>query len=245
MGWVDVYPWALPDQDLDISGIPDGDYWLVSIADPGHLINEGGGAAENNNTAAVKLHLGSDIVWSDDAVPEESVTGVSGGDSWKWIDSDPAPFSGSLAHQSAVKAGPHQHFFFGTTRPLPVNTNNTLFTCVYLDPVNLPSEVMLQWATTNWEHRAYWGTNSIALGTNGTASRYYMGPLPQAGQWVRLEVPASLVGLEGAALYGLSFVLSNGRATWDYTGVYVAPPSPGSTPPPVATNAWTSRRLST
>src|SRR5438552_3390257 len=45
-----------------------------------------------------------------------------------------------------------------------------------------------------------------------------MGALPVAGQWVRLEVPASLVGLEGTALDGMAFTLFGGRATWDYTG---------------------------
>jgi len=31
------------------------------------------------------------------------------------------------------------------------------------------------------------------MGTNGTASQYPAGALPAAGQWVRLEVPASAV----------------------------------------------------
>jgi len=29
----------------------------------------------------------------------------------------------------------------------------------------------------------------MTYGTNGTASRYYVGPLPTRRQWVRLEVP--------------------------------------------------------
>src|SRR5947207_371520 len=199
VGWVDVYPWTLPDQDLDITGIPDGDYWLVSTADPGNVISESSGATETNNTAATRVHLASDLVWVDDAVPTGANTGVSGGDSWKWINSNPAPFSGALAHQSAVKAGTHEHFFTRATDTLSVNTNNTLFTYVYLDPTNPPSELLLQWTdlANDSEHRAYWGTNSIPLGTNGTASLYSMGALPPAGQWVRLEVPSRLVRLDG------------------------------------------------
>ncbi len=46
-----------------------------------------------------------------------------------------------------------------------------------------------------------------------------MGALPQAGQWVRLAVPAALLGLEGKVLDGMAFSLYDGRATWDYTGV--------------------------
>jgi len=172
VGWVDVYPWTLPDQYLDITGLPDGDYWLVSSVDPANLIQEGGGAAEYNNTSAEKVRLASDLVWVDDVVPAGADTGVAGGDSWKWISANPAPYSGSLAHQSATKAGMHQHFFTGATGMLAVNTNNTLITYVYLDQANLPGEIMLQWLDlTNAEHRAYWGTNGISLGTDGTPSR--------------------------------------------------------------------------
>jgi hypothetical protein len=45
-----------------------------------------------------------------------------------------------------------------------------------------------------------------------------MGTLPPAGQWVRLEVPAGAVGLEGGTLSGMAFILSDGKATWDYSG---------------------------
>jgi hypothetical protein len=45
-----------------------------------------------------------------------------------------------------------------------------------------------------------------------------MGPLPAAGQWVRLTVPAAQVGLDGHILTGMAYTLYNGRATWDYAG---------------------------
>src|SRR5215475_4962701 len=45
-----------------------------------------------------------------------------------------------------------------------------------------------------------------------------MGPLPAAGGWVRLEVPASAVGLEGKTLNGMAFTLYGGRANWDKAG---------------------------
>ena len=57
VGWADVYGWTLFGQSLDITGIPNGVYWLVSTADPDNPINEGGGAAESNNTAAVKIRI--------------------------------------------------------------------------------------------------------------------------------------------------------------------------------------------
>ena len=99
-----------------------------------------------------------------------------------------------------------------------VGVADTLFAYVFLDPANPPSEVMLQWYDGTWEHRAYWGSNSIAWGTDGTASRRSMGALPAAGQWVKLSVPASEVGLEGRTVRGMAFTLYGGRATWDYAG---------------------------
>ena len=128
------------------------------------------------------------------------------------------PYAGALAHQSALAGGEHQHYFYNATATLPVAVGDTLFAYVYLDPANPPSTVMLQWNDGSWEHRAYWGANLIGWGTDGTVSRRYMGALPAAGQWVRLAVPAALVGLEGRTLNGMAFTLYDGRATWDHVG---------------------------
>jgi hypothetical protein len=123
-----------------------------------------------------------------------------------------------VAHQSATAANLHQHFFTEATAELAIESGDMLFAYVYLDPVTPPSEVMLQWHDGSWEHRAYWGANQINLGGIGTTGRYLAGPLPPAGRWVRLSVPASAVGLEGRSLTGMAFTLYGGRATWDYTG---------------------------
>ena len=157
-------------------------------------------------------------MWVEDSTPAGAALDSSNGDSWTWIGANPTPFSGSLAHQSNIAVGEHQHYFYAATATLTVNTGDTLIAYVYLDPANLPSEVMLQWNDGSWEHRAYWGANNIAWGTNGTNSLRSMGALPPAGQWVRLEVPASSVGLEGHVLSGMAFTLSGGRATWDHAG---------------------------
>jgi len=158
------------------------------------------------------------IVWVDDTVPAGATSGADGGDSWNWVSSNPVPFSGATAHQSAIASGSHQHYFDNATATLAIGTGDVLYAYVYLDPNNPPSEVMLQWNDGTWEHRAYWGANSLGYGTDGTASRHYMGPLPALGQWVQLKVPASQVNLEGSTLKGMAFTLYNGRATWDAAG---------------------------
>src|SRR5436190_22908997 len=144
-------------------------------------------------------------VWTDDALPAGAGTGSSGGDAWTWVTSNPAPYSGTKAHQSTISAGLHDHLFNWASATLQVNTGDTLFCYVYLGPSNPPTEIMLSWNADNWEHRAYWGANSINYGTDGTTSRHYMGPLPPTGQWVRLEVPASAVAMEGQTAIGMGF----------------------------------------
>jgi RHS repeat-associated protein len=183
----------------------------------------------------------SETVWVDDTLPAGATPAASGGDGWNWISSSPSPQSGSLSHisniatndwspppfsgnvsnQTGIVAGGHQHYFSGASPRFPVRQNGLLYAHVYLDPENPPREIMLQWAEdlNGWDHRAYWGENLIEFGTNGTNSRRYMGPLPAAGGWVRLQVPASEVGLEGRAVHAMAFTLFGGRANWDLAGV--------------------------
>jgi hypothetical protein len=159
--------------------------------------------------------LGVDTVWVEDALPTNA---IPSGEAWTWVSSNPTPYSGSLAHQSPVTVGFHQHYFNWTSAGLSVGVGDKLFTYAYLDPLNPPSQIMLQWHDGIWEHRAYWGANLIAWGVDGTDSRRYMGPLPAVGQWVRLEVPAVLLGLEGRTVNGMAFTLYDGRVTWDRAG---------------------------
>jgi hypothetical protein len=137
---------------------------------------------------------------------------------------DPPNYEGEM-RVSANAAGMHQHYFERaalTTRP---GTGDVLYAYVNLDPTYPPSQVMLQWNTLNdngyysWEQRAYWGADNIGWGVNGTASRYPMGSLPATDQWVRLEVPASVVGLEGRIIEGAAYTLFGGRAAWADAGV--------------------------
>ncbi|MHB8521950.1 MAG: S8 family peptidase [Limisphaerales bacterium] len=168
----------------------------------------------------------ANTIWVDDALPAGAVPSADGGDSWNWINANPSPFSGTQASQSNLGSGLHEHYFMNAAATLEVLTGDSLFAYVYLDPDNPPSEVMLQWNDGCWEHRAYWGQNLITYGMDGTSSRRRMGDLPPPGQWARLEVPANLLGLEGATLKGMSFTLVDGLATWDYAGRSAGGPPP-------------------
>ena len=159
------------------------------------------------------------VAWIDGAVPADAVTTSSGGDQWKWVSADPALHSGSLWIQSNLASGLHEHGFTGASATLKVDAGDSLFAWVCLDPVNPPLEIMLSWNDgSSWEHRAYWGANTIAYGKSGSSGRHPMGALPPAGRWVQLRIPASAVGLDGSTLSGMSFSLVAGRATWGAAG---------------------------
>ena len=154
-----------------------------------------------------------DSVWFDDSVPGGGVQTTG----WAWDTSQKA--SGTASHTDARGAGQHEHGFSGATQTLTVLPSDALYAYVLIDRCDPPQEIMLEWtAGGSSEHRAYWGTDAINLGTSGTVSRKPMGALPNTGAWVRLEVPASAVGLGVDTVTGMSFKLFGGKAWFDRVG---------------------------
>jgi hypothetical protein len=168
--------------------------------------------------------------WIDDALPANAVMTSDGGDSWNWV-SSPAAHSGSLAFKS-TGSSEHSVTFAGSTGSMDdeyttigqqgtmvVNTGDVLYAWVYLPAGSAPTELMMCWNDgASQEHRAYWGANSIAWGNNNSAGRYNAGALPATGQWVKISVPASAVGLEGLTVSGMSFAAQGGTVYWDAVG---------------------------
>ncbi|HYI12032.1 MAG TPA: carboxypeptidase regulatory-like domain-containing protein [Thermoanaerobaculia bacterium] len=157
-------------------------------------------------------------VWVEDAAPAGALTKTSANATvWTWDTTQSA--SGTASHVEPLGSGLHEHWYENDPNPVPIAPGDVLFAYVLLDPCNPPREIMLQWSNgSNWEHRAYWGENVINWGSNGTSSRYRVGPLPETGKWVRLEVPASAVGLNERKVHGASFTLYGGRAWFDRSG---------------------------
>jgi hypothetical protein len=57
VGWSDPYFWTQEDQDLDITGLPDGRYRVVATADPDGWFSE---LDETNNSSEVFIELVTD-----------------------------------------------------------------------------------------------------------------------------------------------------------------------------------------
>ncbi len=169
----------------------------------------------------------ADYVWIDDSIPASTTIGNDGGAAgqWNFVTSPTHPvFSGRLSHTRQA-TGLSQHLIMDAKQGLVVGTGDSLFAYVYLDPRNPPREIMLQWNTGDWNHRAYWGENKIDWGTDKTGSRQHMGSLPEPGRWVRLSIPIARVGLKpGQIISGWAFTQFDGVVYWDKAGINTRTP---------------------
>jgi len=156
-------------------------------------------------------------VWIEDTVPVGS--NPSGNSPWEFVKAPAPVFSGETSHKRTA-SGLSQHFFEGAKPPLRIGEGDVFFAYVFLDAVNPPKEIMLQWNDGSWNHRAYWGGNRIDWGEDNSPSRLRRGDLPKTGEWVRLEVTAADVGLQpGAEVHGWAFTQFDGTVYWDHAGV--------------------------
>ena len=136
---------------------------------------------------------------------------------------------GSMMHLSPLSQGWHQHFLQGLSQA--VNPGDWLISYLCLPSTNRPVTVMLEWlavdanGVASWGHRAFWGSDILSPALTDTAnplpSAFWAGPLPAAGQWTQLALPASYVGLEGQAVQGMAFAIYDGTAAWDLSGKFV------------------------
>lgn len=155
--------------------------------------------------------------WIDDETPAGAR--LQGDSPWEFVSRPDHPvFSGQKSTRRQAPAR-SQHFFSDATAGLKVGDGARLFAHVYLDPRDPPRTLMLQFCDGGWDHRAYWGEDLIDWGDKGTAGHAPMGPLPKAGEWVRLEVEPARVGLRvGAELNGWAFSQYGGTCYWDAAG---------------------------
>ncbi len=168
----------------------------------------------------------AEFVWIDDVLPANAK--AQGNSAWEFVATPHPVFSGEKS-STRTADGLSQHFFTDASPGLKIGDGDKLFAYVYLDPTNPPKVVMLQWNDGSWEHRAIWGEDVIPWGTTGQPSRMAIGPLPKLGEWVRLEVEATKVGLSsGTTLNGWAFTQHGGKVFWDKAGVVTRTPQSGS-----------------
>jgi hypothetical protein len=159
---------------------------------------------------AIPRERQTERAWVEDKIP----FGAAADGTWEWEKRDRR-----MVHTEPVDIGTHRHWFEGDPVGHTVNKGDLLFAYVFIPADHPPETIMLQWHDgQGWEHGAYWGADRIHEGKAKSPARRHVGPLPSAGQWVRLEVPAADVGLEEKTLKGMSFILHGGQCYWGRTG---------------------------
>lgn len=161
-------------------------------------------------------------VWMDDEFPTTGHVFASPGAATQYVENleGGSVFSGKRAVKR-TDAGLAQDVWDQAKEPLMIPQGGNLFAYVWLDPANPPKSIMLQYHRSGWQHRAVWGDyEAIQWGAANTTERVAMGPLPEVGKWVRLDIPVDKVGLNpGDGLTGFAMTQFGGTVYWDKVGV--------------------------
>jgi hypothetical protein len=189
--------------------------------------NAGGGGsnsaadeAQPNSTQAIEP---KEFIWIDDELPRGAKP--QGDTPWKFAAKTEGQVLSGEKASTRTAPGLSQHFFTEANPGLRIGDGDKLFAYCYLDPANPPKTVMLQFNDGNWEHRAFWGEDLIAFGAGDAPGHRPMGPLPETGKWIRLEVDVAKVGLgSGSVLNGWAFTQHGGTVWWDKAGIVTRTP---------------------
>ena len=125
-----------------------------------------------------------------------------------------------------------RHYAGETLVSKPEGTNNAFFTHVTLDPKNMPEFVGFQivngaYRRVGWHqdyHTTYfWGPRDHPLLKESqpwlsSKKIYHMGPLPEAGKKVRLEVPKTKFGKASYVPQVMAWIHAGGTVIWGDSG---------------------------
>ncbi len=163
-----------------------------------------------------------ETLWMEDDFPAGGKAQASPGHPTTFVSvADGAKvFSGERALKR-TDPGLSQDVWDQATTPLVVPARATIFAYVFLTSDDMPQSIMLQFFKNGWQHRAVWGNyDVIPWGAPNTPERVSMGSIPEAGKWVRLEIPVEKIGLApGDLLTGLAITQFGGTVLWDKIGI--------------------------
>jgi hypothetical protein len=186
---------------------PEGGQIEMEVQVRGHVAN---GALQVGHLARTRVPAEeqSERIWFTDKLPG----GVKTEGTWSW-----EKRQGRGIHTEPAAIGPHSHWFENDPLGHKVAVGDTLFVNAFIVAGQEPRAILLQWHDgASWDHGALWGADHFPL--EGKAAKKPMGLLPVSGKWVRLEVPASAVGLEDKVLRGMTFKLDGGQVYWHASG---------------------------
>lgn len=175
-----------------------------------------------------------ELIWFEDAFPDGATVQSSGGPPITLVNKEKGRvFSGSVALTRKAGKTIAQDFYQAGGTAFTVPKDGRFFVHCFIEPDDPPESIMVQFHTNSWKNRVVWGAQEkIGFGTPNTTEKVFMGPMPKAGEWVKLEFTAKKVGLKpGTRVTGYAFTQFGGTVTWDRLGIV-------STTDPVRDPAW-------
>ena len=168
--------------------------------------------------------LEHETVWIDDELPEN----VQPIGTWRW--SPKLAHSGSNSHTFAVDEPAYG--FTTKLNPLEIRPGETVIFYLWIDPKDVPEELSVglwvkgKWFSA-WSHFV-WGPEPDKKQKKAKRRRHYIGPLPQAGRWTRMEMPIDraralkrmLEHDEKGVINGLKFERRGGKAFFDRIAIH-------------------------
>ena len=158
----------------------------------------------------------SETIWFDDSFPQGAEVETSETKK-EYVDK---PVTSGKKSVKVTGKEMAQIFYQKGAKELIVPKDGKFFFHVYNDPKDPVEEIMIQFNTGGWSHRAIFGENLIDWGKDGTGERFPAGELPESGKWAKLEFDAKSVNLKpGAKVKGFAFTIHGGTAYFDKFGV--------------------------
>ncbi len=178
-------------------------------------------------------------VWFDDVFPPGAKTTCSSRNAATWSTApEIAPPVGRRALKQAF-ASNYQDKFDNPTRPLYVPEDARLSVWVLIDANEAPQSILLQLDSNQGSHKALWGEPK-QYGVAKT-DKNWMGEVPPAGRWTRLEIPLEKINLKpGAYVTSFAFVQFGGIAWWD--GLTIAGEVSPASDPRESFSVWWKQR---
>ncbi|MGH7957171.1 MAG: DUF1549 and DUF1553 domain-containing protein [Opitutaceae bacterium] len=194
-------------------------------------------ADEIPKASRTKKPIRYEVVWAEDSdlpTPENVLAPPPAGE---WRRGNTVPVAGGERALRIEGRAERPIAFTAGDVVLTVRTEARAFAHVCLDPVNPPRAVSLTFVSQEKTRSWIWG-DVQAFGPQAAAAAHHAGPLPPAGAYARLELPACESGVaEGKNYTGLRLAQSDGAAWWDRIGAVCASPN-ASDDPLLSLNAW-------
>ncbi|OGX33186.1 MAG: hypothetical protein A3F87_02955 [Omnitrophica WOR_2 bacterium RIFCSPLOWO2_12_FULL_51_24] len=149
----------------------------------------------------------------DDSLPVGAVTQGT----WEWDTS--LKYSGEKSHTQPEAKGLTEYSY--RAAPVDAPEDCLLEQYVYLDPKKVPAGIMLRFTFEadgkESDIGVYREGEEEVFVFNDDEPVIYDGTLPEAGKWEKWTIDPNDLGLKGAKITGISFIVYGGKANWDLT----------------------------